>query len=52
MVCMTLDGFGSHLVPEELQPFTDAKIEVVNEEGDTLQVNQAYDQLVAKETRS
>jgi hypothetical protein len=41
MVCMTLDGFGSHLVPEALQAFTDAKIEVVKEEGDTLQVNQA-----------
>ncbi len=41
MVCMTLNGFGSHLVPEALQAFTDAKIEVVKEEGDTLQVNQA-----------
>ncbi len=51
MVCMTLDEFGSHLVPEALQPFTDAKIEVVKEEGDTLQVTQANDQLVAKEDK-
>jgi hypothetical protein len=51
MICMTLDGFGSHLVPEALQPFTDAKIEVVEEEGDMLQVNQAYDQSVAKEDK-
>ena len=36
--------------PEALQPsFTDANIEVVKEEGNTLQVNQAYDQLVAKQ---
>jgi hypothetical protein len=51
MVCMTLNGFGSHLVPEALQPFTDAKMEVVKEEGDTLQVNQAYNQLVAKKDK-
>ncbi len=47
-VCLTLDGFGSHLVPEALPAFTDAFIEVVKEEGDTSQVNQAYDQSVAK----
>ncbi len=41
MVCMTLDRFGSHLVPEALQPFTNAKIKVVKVEGDTSQVNQA-----------
>jgi hypothetical protein len=51
MVCMTLNRFGSHLVSEALQPFTDAKIEVVKEEGDTLQMNQAYNQLVAKEDK-
>jgi hypothetical protein len=51
MVCMTLDGFGSHLLPEALQAFTDAKIEVVKEEGDTSKVNQAYNQSVAKEDK-
>jgi hypothetical protein len=51
MVCMTLYGFGSHLVPEALQAFTDAKIKVVKEEGDTLQVNQAYNQSIAKEDK-
>jgi hypothetical protein len=47
-VCLTLDGFSSHLVPEALPVFTDAKIEVVKEEGDTSAVNQPYDQSVAK----
>jgi hypothetical protein len=47
-VCLTLDGFSSDLVPETLLVFTDAKIEVVKEEGDTSAVNQPYDQSVAK----
>ena len=47
-VCLTLDGFSSHLVPKALPVFTDAKIEVVKEEGDTSAVNQPYDQSVAK----
>ncbi len=47
-VCLTLDGFSSHLVPKALPVFTDAKIEVVKEEGDTSAVNQPYDQPVAK----
>jgi hypothetical protein len=38
-------------VPAGLAPFTDALIEVVKEEGDTSQVNQAYDQSVAKEDK-
>ena len=50
-VVLTLDGFSSHLVPAGLAPFSDALIEVVKEEGDTLQVNQAYDQSVAKEDK-
>jgi hypothetical protein len=41
-VCLTLDGFSSHLVPAGLAPFTAANITVIKEEGDTLQVNQAY----------
>lgn len=52
-VCLTLDGFSSHLlVPAEALPsFTNALIEVIKEEGDTSQVNQAYDQSVAKEDK-
>jgi hypothetical protein len=47
-VCLTLDRFSSVLVPETLPVFTDAKIEVVKEEGNTSAVNQPYDQSVAK----
>ena len=47
-VVLTLDGFGSHLCSEALQTFIDHKVIVVKEEGDTSQVCQAYDQLVAK----
>ena len=48
-VCLTLDGFSSHLVPAGLAPFTAANITFIKEEGDTMQVNQAYDQSVTKE---
>ncbi len=50
-VCLTLDGFSSHLVPAGLVPFTAANITVIKEERDTLQVNQAYDQSVTKEDK-
>jgi hypothetical protein len=50
-VCMTLDGYKSHLLPEALEPFTELKIEVSKEEGDTSQSNQAYDQEAAKEDK-
>jgi hypothetical protein len=50
-VCLTLDGFSSHLVPAGLAPFTAANITIIKEEGDTMQVNQAYDQSVAKEDK-
>jgi hypothetical protein len=33
-VCLTLDGFSSHLVPKDLPVFTNAKSKVVKEEGD------------------
>jgi len=48
--CMfTLDGFGSHVnVHEALKIFTEYKILITKEEGDSSQVNQAYDQLVAR----
>ena len=48
---MTLDGFGSHLQPEALKVFSDHKILVVKEEGDTSHVCQAYDKDVAKEDK-
>ena len=38
-------------MPVGLAPFTDALIEVVKEEGDTSQVNQVFDQSVAKEDK-
>ena len=48
---LTLDGFGSHLQGEALKVFADYKILIVKEEGDTLQVCQAYDKDVAKEDK-
>ena len=45
---MTLDGFASHLDVKTLEVFTEYKIVVCKEEGDTSQVNQPYDQSVAK----
>jgi hypothetical protein len=47
-VVLSLDGFGSHLVPQALFKFRDYKIIVVKEEGDTSHISQAYDQMVAK----
>ena len=51
--CMfSLDGFGSHVNVNEAHKIFEAyKIMVVKEEGDTSQVNQAYDQLTAKEDK-
>ena len=46
---LSLDGYSSHInVHESLKVFTDYKIFIVKEEGDTSQVNQAYDQVVAR----
>ena len=50
-VVLSLDGFGSHLDPDSLIVFTQHKILVLKEEGDTSQVSQAYDQMVAKEDK-
>ncbi len=33
-VCLTLDGFSSHLVPAGLAPFTAANITIIKEEGE------------------
>ena len=50
-VCLTLDGFSSCLVTAGLEPFTAANITIIKEEGDTSQVNQGYNQSVAKEDK-
>jgi hypothetical protein len=47
VVC-SLDGFASHLVAPALQVFRYHNIFLVKEEGDMSQVDQAYDQSVAK----
>ena len=51
-VVFSLDDFGSHLDNEALLVFNKYKILVLKEEGDTLQVSQAYDQLVAKQDKA
>ena len=48
-IVFSLGGFGSHLDNEALLVSNKYKILVIKEEGDTLQVSQAYDQLVAKQ---
>jgi hypothetical protein len=50
-VVFSLDGFGSHLDAEWLMFFHVNKILVIKEEGDTSQVCQAYNQIVAKEDK-
>ena len=50
-IVLSLDGFGSHLVGKSLEEFSKRKILVIEEEGDTSQVSQAYDQLVAKSNK-
>ena len=47
-VVLSLDGFGSHLDSDALLVFCNYKILVIKEEGDTSQVSQAYDQMMAK----
>ena len=49
---LTCDGFGSHVnVPEALEIFCANRILLVKEEGDSSQVNQSYDQSVAKQDK-
>jgi hypothetical protein len=45
---LLFDGFGSHLGTEALKIFAEYKIQCTKEEGDSLDTNQAYNQLVAK----
>lgn len=52
-VCISLDGFGSHVNVEEAhKTFAEHKIKIIKEEGDSSQVNQAYDQVVAKQDKT
>ena len=51
-VCISMDGFGSHAnVHSANECFARHKILVLKEEGDTSQVNQAYDQFVARDDK-
>ena len=43
--------FISHLQPQAYQLFTDSNIQLVQEDGDTSQTNQAFDQQKAKEDK-
>ena len=48
-VCLTLDGFKSHVnVDEALKKFASVKIRIVKEEAGTSHVNQPYDQETAQ----
>jgi hypothetical protein len=47
-VVLSYDGYGSHLQNNALELFVADKILVMKEEGDTSQVSQAYNQMVAK----
>jgi hypothetical protein len=52
-VAISCDGFGSHVnVPLAQDIFSEHKIMVIKEEGDTSHVNQAYDQFVAKKDKA
>ena len=51
LVCLTLDGFGSHLQAVAYDIFNQYKIQLVVEDGDTSQTNQAFDQQKAKEDK-
>ena len=44
---ITLDGYGSHLQGDVLKVFSDHKILIMKEEGDTSQVCQEYDKDVS-----
>jgi len=49
---LTCDGFSSHTIDRANEIFSEHKIQMVKEEGDTSQVNQSYDQNVAKKDKS
>ena len=52
LVCLTLDGFSSHLQGEVYDIFKHYNIQLaLLEDGDTSQINQAFDQRKAKEDK-
>ncbi len=50
-VVLSYDGYGSHLQNNALEVFAAEKNLVMKEEGDTSQVSQAYNQMVAKSNK-
>ena len=50
-VCLSCDGFGSHLFAEAYPILTKYLIMFLLEDGDTSQTNQAFDQMKAKEDK-
>ena len=51
LVCLTLDGFRLHLQAVAYDIFNQYNIQLVVEDGDTLQTNQAFDQQKSKEDK-
>jgi len=49
---LTCDGFGSHLLDETQTMFSQCKIKMTKEEGDSSQVSQACDQTVARQDKA
>ena len=49
---LTCDGFSSHTIDTANEIFAQHKIAIIKEEGDASQVNQSYDQQVAKKDKS
>ncbi len=50
-VVLSYDGYGSHLQNNALEVFAAEKNLVMKDEGDTSQVSQAYNQMVAKSNK-
>ncbi len=50
-VVLSYDGYGSYLQNNALEVFAADKILIMKEEGETSQVSQAYDQMVAKSNK-
>jgi hypothetical protein len=49
--CLTCDGCSSHVQPEACEFLTECEVALVQEDGDTSQINQACDQFVAKSNK-
>ena len=51
LLCLSLDGFCSHLQAKAYPILNEHNIQLVLEDGDTSQTNQAFDQFKAKEDK-